>query len=383
MADLSARHLGAGVIAASDDAFGPKEYLLSPGPVAFVPGIFDHKGEVVDGWETRRRRTPGHDWAIVRLGVPGIIRTIDVDTTSFAGNCPSTCRIEACGLDGHPAPDELTDWHTIVPRTALKADAHNVFGVEDSRRWTHVRLSIEPDGGIGRLRVEGEPVPDPRLLDRLTVDLSGQELGGAVLSATDSFYSSPDALIRPDRARTMGEGWETRRRRDGIHDAVVFKLGVPGHPQLVEIDTSHFVFNASSHAEVWSACQAGDPASTELSWEPLLHRVTLQPDTRHRFRVDGRAVTHVRLDAYPDGGMARVRVLGPVTPQGRLALGLRWFNALPAEQLAGLLSDLPGDVAGALIAARPLVGVESGETVTTGAAADAVRSVLLALLQGG
>lgn len=204
-----------------------------------------------------------------------------------------------------------------------------------------------------------------------------------MLSATDSFYSSPDALIRPDRARTMGEGWETRRRRDGIHDAVVFKLGVPGYPQLIEIDTSHFVFNASSHAEVWFSCQAGDPAPSELSWEPLLHRVVLQPDTRHRFRVDGRAATHIRLDAYPDGGMARVRVLGPVTPEGRLELGLRWFNALPAEQLAALLADLPIEVVSRLVAARPLPGVEVDETVATGADADAVRSTLLALLQGG
>ncbi|MDX6210603.1 MAG: allantoicase [Frankiales bacterium] len=378
MADLAARHLGAGVIAASDDAFGPKELLLSPAPVSFVPGRFDHKGEVVDGWETRRRRKPGYDWAVVRLGVPGVIRTIDVDTTSFAGNAPSTCRVEACGVDGFPPPGELTDWRTIVPRTQLVPDAHNVLVVEDPRRWTHVRLCVEPDGGVGRLRVEGDPVPDPRLIDGLTVDLLGLEIGGRVLSTTDAFYSCPEALIRPDRARTMGEGWETRRRRDGRHDTVVFKLGGGGVPQLVELDTTHFVYNASAQAEVWFCHHPGDPDETQLAWEPLVERVALQPDTRHRFRVDGRAATHVRLDVYPDGGMARVRVMGALTAQGRLAMGLRWFNALPAGQLMDLLSPLSPAVAQLLAAARPLAGVAAGVAV----AGEDARPLLDALLLG-
>jgi allantoicase len=388
VADLAARHLGAGVVAASDDAFGPKELLLSPGPVAFVPGIFDHKGEVVDGWETRRRRSPGYDWAIVRLGLPGVITSIDVDTTSFSGNAPSTCRIEACGMDGYPAADELADWRTILPRTPLVPDAHNVLTVDDTRRWTHVRLCVEPDGGVGRLRVEGEPVPDPRLFDAMTVDLVGEELGGRVVSTTDAFYTSADALIRPDRARTMGEGWETRRRRNGRHDTVVLKLAAAGRPQLVELDTTHFIYNASSHAEVWFSCHAGDPDESQLAWEPLLERVPLQPDTRHRFRVDGRSATHIRLDAYPDGGLARVRVLGPLTPGGRFELGLRWFNALPAGQLMDALPSLPPAVAQALVAARPLTGADPQQLVSSaveisGGDPDLVRPVLDALLLGG
>ena len=365
------------MVGASDDAFGPKELLLSPGPVAFVPGTFDHKGEVVDGWETRRRRSPGYDWAIVRLGRPGVIRTVDVDTTSFAGNAPATCRVEACGVEGYPGPEELTDWRTIVPRTPLVPDSHNVLRVDDRRRWTHVRLCVEPDGGVGRLRVEGDPVPDPRLCDGLTVDLLGQELGGRVLSATDEFYSSPEALLRPDRARTMGEGWETRRRRDGRHDAVVFKLGAAGVPRLVELDTTHFVYNASAQAEVWFSCAPGDPAETDLAWEPLLERVALQPDTRHRFVVDGRSATHLRLDVYPDGGLARVRVLGGLTEAGRLELGLRWFNALPAGQLIELLSGVSPAAGQALLSARPLTEVAAGVSAAGAEVAPLLESLLL------
>ncbi len=361
MVDLAARHLGAGVVAASDDAFGAKELLLSPGPVSFVPGTFDHKGEVVDGWETRRRRTPGFDWCIVRLGVPGVIATVDVDTTSFAGDAPSTCRVEACGVEGYPSPEELVDWHTIVPRTQLAADAHNVLTVADPRRWTHLRLSIEPDGGVGRLRVEGEPVPDPRMLDGLSVDLLSPAAGARVLSTSDDFYSSPEALIRSDRARSMGEGWETRRRRDGRHDTVVFRLAAAGVPQLIELDTSHFVYNASAHAEVWFACHAGDPAEGDLAWEPLLERVALQPDTRHQFLVAGREATHLRLDVYPDGGMARVRAIGALSADGRRELGLRWFNTLPEQQLLGLLADLSPAEAQAVAARRPLSEPPTGQ----------------------
>jgi allantoicase len=383
VADLAARHLGAGVVAASDDAFGPKELLLSPGPVTFVPGIFDHKGEVVDGWETRRRRSPGHDWVVVRLGLPGVVNSVDVDTASFIGNLPSSCWVEACGVEGHPSPEQLQDWQVIVPSTRLAADAHNILLVQDQRRWTHVRLCIEPDGGVGRLRVEGEPVPDPRFSDGLTVDLAGAELGGLVVSTTDAFYTSADALIRPDRPRTMGEGWETRRRRDGRHDSVVIKLGAPGLPQLVEVDTSHFVFNASAACAVWSAYGTGDPDVSTLAWEPLLQRVPLQPDTKHRFRVSGRPATHIRLDAFPDGGMARLRVLGPVTAAGRFGLALRWFNTLPAAQLLPLLSALSPDAADALVATRPLVGDDLDAVVTACPDPGLARPVLQALLQGG
>ena len=363
MADLAARHLGAGVVAASDDAFGPKELLLSPGPVSFLPGTFDHKGEVVDGWETRRRRTPGNDWVVVRLGTPGVIRSIDVDTTSFAGNAPTSCWVEACGVEGYPAPGALVDWEVVVPRTSLVADAHNVLAVEDGRRWTHVRLSTEPDGGVGRLRVEGEPVPDPRLCDGLTVDLAGLELGASVAWVTDTFYTSAEALLRPDRARTMGEGWETRRRRDGRHDSVVLRLGAAGLPRLVEIDTSHFVYNASASCELW-ASDGGE------HWDPLLPRTSLQPDTRHRFAVSAGPTTHVRLDAYPDGGLARVRVLGPLTGVGRLALGLRWLNTLPASQLDTLAPWV------GLRDGRPFTGPEAAVAAVPAEAADVVRALL-------
>ena len=240
--DLASRWLGGSVIAASDESFGEKENLLNPAPAAFEPGRYGPRGEIVDGWETRRRRAPGHDWALIRLGAAGVITEVDVDTSFFTGNFPQAVSLEACGHEGYPRPGELTGWEPIVPRSPLTGDSHNRFPVTNDRRFTHLRVSAYPDGGIARVRVLGRPVPDPRGLEALTIDLGSQQYGGAVVAASDDFYTSAAHLIRPDQARTMGEGWGTRRRRDPGHDHVVIRLAFPGVIQRIIVDTAHFKY---------------------------------------------------------------------------------------------------------------------------------------------
>jgi allantoicase len=360
--DLASRWLGGSVIAASDESFGEKENLLNPAPAAFEPGHYGPRGEIVDGWETRRRRDPGHDWALIRLGAPGIITEVGVDTSFFTGNFPESVSLEACGSEGYPSPGELAGagWEPIVPRSALEGDTHNRFQVTNSRRFTHLRLAAYPDGGIARLRVLGQPVPDPRGLEDLTIDLASQQYGGAVVATSDDFYTSASHLIRPDQARTMGEGWETRRRRDNGHDYVVIRLAFPGVVRRIVVDTAHFKYNAS--AEVALRSEAEDhatqcPPETSPSCTPLLARTRLQPDTRHEFPSQcARPVAAVRLDAYPDGGLSRVRLIGHLTPQARRAVGYRWFNSLPAPQAIQCLTaaGIDPDRAAQVTAQRPL-----------------------------
>ncbi|SDL99043.1 allantoicase [Nonomuraea jiangxiensis] len=369
--DLASRWLGGSVLAASDESFGFKETLLVPAAPDFTPGRYDHRGEIVDGWETRRRRgEPGHDWAIVRLGAPGVIDEIDVDTRFFTGNYPPACRIEACGMEGYPRVAELTgpeaEWAEIVPLSPLRGDGHNLFAVADRRRFTHIRLSIHPDGGIARLRVRGEVVPDPRHWDGLTVDLACQEQGGLVVDSSDSFYSSAELLNRPDRARTMGEGWETSRRRDPGHDFAVIRLAATGRLRQIEIDTSHFKYNASAEVELSGA------ASTEprdLDWFPVLPRTPVTPDTRHLFTLPTTSapLTTVRIDAFPDGGISRVRLVGTPEPAARLRAGLHWFNALPASQAAHCLAvaGVPEPDLARVLAARPLTSLEAVPEILT------------------
>ena len=354
--DLASRWLGGSVIAASDESFGEKENLLTPAPAAFDPGHYGNRGEIVDGWETRRRRSPGHDWVMIRLGAPGIITSVDIDTSFFTGNYPQSVSVEACGCEGYPSPAELADpgtpWQQIVPASKLTGDSHNVFAVTDQRRFTHVRLSAYPDGGIARLRVRGQVVPDPRGLDELTIDLASQEYGGAVVASSDDFYTSAGHLNRPDQARTMGEGWETQRRRDGGHDHVVFRLAFPGVIHRIVIDTAHFKYNASAEVALHGSAQDPAPPGDSPAWQPLLGRTRLQPDTRHEFASQfAQPVGTVRLDAFPDGGLSRVRLIGSIDPEARRAAGYRWFNSLPAAQArqclagAGMGPDLAADLA--------------------------------------
>lgn len=334
--DLAARELGGSVVAATDELFAGRENLIKAEPPVFAPHTFGPKGQIMDGWETRRRRNPGVDQAIVRLGCPGIIRRVVIDTAHFTGNYPPAASVEACGVDGYPAPDELTgaDWQPLVPRSRLAGDSVHEFEVEDVRRYSHVRLSIYPDGGVARLRVFGDVVADPRLLPPV-FDLAALENGGEVLGCSNSFYSSPINLIKPGLARVMGDGWENARRRDDGNDWVSLRLACAGRPVLAEIDTTHFVGNAPG----WVSLTGDDRIE-------LLPRTRLQPDTRQRFVLNAAEVGTVRLDVFPDGGVGRLRLYGAPTEAGRSALVLRFANALPDGQLVRLLG-------GAVTGVRP------------------------------
>jgi allantoicase len=349
--NLASRQLGAGVVWANDELFAAADNLVTDAAPSFEARTFGPKGQVYDGWETRRRRdrdasADPYDEAVVRLGAAGVVRAVVVDTAFFTGNYPPFASVEGCGMEGYPDPDALavaglaTQWETLVPRSPLRGDAANVFDVDVPRRMTHVRLRIYPDGGVARLRVHGEVVPDPRLLVA-GPDLAALEHGATVADCSDMFYGAPSNLIAPGLARSMGEGWETRRRRDDGNDFVVVRLAAPGVIGLAELDTTHFKGNAPAAASLRGAyAPEGD-----ADWFELLPRVALRPDTRHRFRVPpARPVTHVRLDVYPDGGMARLRLYGLITADGLAELGRRWWSLLPPGQADRVRADDPAAV---------------------------------------
>ena len=208
------------VVAASDEFFAAKENLTKAAAPVFVPDTYDAKGQVYDGWETRRRRGPGgklpdrsaRDWVIVRLGMPGVVRAIVVDTAFFTGNFPQACAADACSVTGYPAFEEIAadseavTWQEIVPRGLVTGDARHAFKVSSGRRYTHVRLNIFPDGGVARLRVHGEVVPDPAMLEGLTVDLAALENGADVAAGSDrNDFSAPRNVISPGLSRVIGE----------------------------------------------------------------------------------------------------------------------------------------------------------------------------------
>lgn len=329
--DLASRDLAGSVVSANDELFAPRQNLVMPLPAVHAADEFGHTGKVYDGWETRRRREPGHDWAIVRLGVPGVVHGVVVDTAFFKGNYPPYVSVEATSVEGYPPAAELEsmEWETLVPESPAQGHTENSYAVEHPGRWTHVRLSIHPDGGVARFRVHGEAVVDPRFLTT-TVDLLALENGGRLVQTSDAFYSSPTNLILPGRARIMGDGWENARRRGPGNDWAVFSLGVPGEPELIEVDTSYFIGNAPGTVRVQLADGSTGPLDDPASWWDVVPQTPVLVDTRHRFLVsDRRLATHLRLDVYPDGGLTRLRCFGEVPEAVRENLWERFLSLLP------------------------------------------------------
>ena len=321
LTDLAAERFGGAVVAANDEFFAEKENLVKAAAPVWKDGLYTDRGKWMDGWETRRRREPGHDWAIVRLGIPGSIEGVVVDTAFFTGNYPEHCSIEAC--EAPPNADlaalEAAHWTEILPKSALKGDSRNVFPTHHALRTTHLRLRIYPDGGVARLRVHGIPSPDWASVAGMGwVDLASLELGGRVVAQSDMFYGDANNMLQPGRSTHMGDGWETKRRRGPGHDWAIVRLARAGEIRRIEIDTDHFKGNAPGACTLDVARTAGDPL--KAIWTPILGETKLQPHARHVLEtglVRCPDITHARLNIYPDGGIARLRLFGTVTVPGR------------------------------------------------------------------
>ena len=318
--DLASERLGASVLWANDEFFAPKEALLKSSPAEWREGAYTERGKWMDGWETRRRREPGHDWCLVKLGAPGAVRGIVIDTGFFRGNYPAEAQVEGCEVVGVPDPvrldsDPSVRWTVLVPRSPLAGDTKNAFAVSHTGRITHLRLRIYPDGGVARLRVHGSVQPDPAVAGR-EIDVAAMEHGGFVEVCSDMFFGHRQNLILPGRSTHMGDGWETRRRRGPGHDWTIVRLAARAALRRVELDTDHYKGNAPGRVMLeW--CDAADAApetlATGSTWRVLVPEVAVQPHARHEWNAPaGVIATHVRLSIYPDGGVARLRLFGVI-----------------------------------------------------------------------
>lgn len=317
--DLAQPRLGAEVVYATDDFFADKSRLIEPAPPVFIPGKYDDNGKWMDGWESRRKRAPGHDWCVVRLGAPGLIAGFEIDTSHFTGNYPPGAEIEVC-RSGEAIPGDDAGWTKVTPRLALKGDDRIYVPIEHAEPVTHVRLHIFPDGGVARLRVWGRIAKDWSTVDAdARIDLLAMENGGRGIIANDEHYGSVANLTAPGRGVNMGDGWETRRRREPGHDWAVLELGTSGIIDEIVVDTAHFKGNYPDRCFIQAAPGAsGSPeeiaAAAEI-WPVLLPESKLEADKVHVFR-DGLAglgpVRFVRLNIIPDGGVSRLRLIGRV-----------------------------------------------------------------------
>lgn len=344
--DLACREFGGSVLAVSDESFGDKERLIAEADPVEGPRVWTPRGLQVDGWETRRGRGPAHQWAVIRLGVPGRISDVVIDTTQFRTNYPVTCSVEAAGADWAGTATERDGtgfaWEELVPPTPLAGNSRTAIKLQagPGTRYTHVKVNIFPDGGIARVRVLGRAVPDPRWFDRVTPDLASPVVGGSVVSCSRTTVISASNLIRPESAADAGDGWATRRRRVRGRDWVVVRLAATAHVHRLEIDTTHFKYNGPEEVSVdrWAPSAGAD--GDRGSWQPLVPRRTMPLDTRYWLQPPiAPPLQLLRLNAFPDAGISRLRVLGWITPADRLRLGLTWLCSLPRPQCLSLLRD--------------------------------------------
>ncbi len=368
--DLAAESLGGWAMWANDEFFAEKENLLKAHAAEWREHAYTDRGKWMDGWETRRRRGEGdRDVCVVRLGLPGRIRGFVVDTAFFRGNFPAECMLEGASIETHAdlraIADESTQWVTLVERSKLAGDSKNqLAAIACERPLTHVRLTIFPDGGVARLRVHGEPAGAWQGRQRSgALDLAALENGARSLACSDMFFGSRHHLILPGKPLTMGGGWETRRRRGPGHDWNLVALAARGRILHAEIDTMHFKGNAPARCSIEACDVAGAPDAASLQahgvdWRVLLPETPLQPHTLHRFEDELRVVgpvTHVRLNVFPDGGIARLRCIGEPEEAAPGQAGLDAFNRLPADEATGQLLSCcaSGKWAQAVLRRRP------------------------------
>ena len=367
--DLASSTVGGAALLCNDEFFAEKENLLKPDEAVWKDHLYTDRGKWMDGWETRRFRpadgvAPGpdsdvHDWCVIRLGMPGVIRGIVVDTAWFRGNYPASAAISAASVDDplDLRALEAATWTEILPRSNLEGNAKNYFAIAARERITHLRLQIYPDGGVARLRVHGDAVPAWTKLRALggPVDLAALENGAVVETCSDMFFGSRNNLIKPGPSLSMADGWETRRRRGPGNDWAIVRLAAVGTIERLLIDTSHFKGNAPALCTVEGVHAPNVAADALVGWRQLLAS-PLQPHTRHLFDDELRRigpVTHLRLSVYPCGGVARMRAWGNLAPVD--APGLARLDAMSVADATAALRRCCGSTrfADAMTALRP------------------------------
>jgi len=315
--NLAQPRLGAKVVHATDDFFADKARLIRPETPVFVPEKYDENGKWMDGWESRRKRIPGHDHCTIRLGQPGLVFALQIDTAHFTGNFPPFASVEACLFDGD-IPPENQNWTQILAKSELQGDSQAEFNSTQSGPFSHIRLHIYPDGGVARLRVLGRIDRDwSKVGVTEIVDLAALEQGGRPLGCNNAHFGVPENMIAPGTGKNMGDGWETRRRRKPGHDWAVLALAHPGVIEEILLDTKHFKGNYPDRFFLQAALCDGLSDEQILAqakdWPVLLAEQKCSADSEHLFEISSKKpVSHVRLNIIPDGGVSRLRLLGHI-----------------------------------------------------------------------
>ncbi len=315
--NLAQTRLGTKIVYKTDEFFAPASRILNPSPPVFKEGVFDKNGKWMDGWETRRKRGPGHDYLILKLGKPGRIKKVDIDTSFFNGNQPSKVSLQAC-ISKKNLPNKKTKWTTILNKKKTKPNSHHFFGISNKSIFTHIKLNIFPDGGVARLRIFGELVV--RKLKNKEINLTSVFNGAAPIACNNEHFGKAENVLAPGRGVNMGDGWETRRSRGKNFDWLIIKCATAAKIKKIQIDTHHFKGNYPNQCSIQASLIKGKPSAKKIvaiskKWKQLLNKVKLKAHKKHNFinkLMKKSKINYIRINIFPDGGISRIRLFGKV-----------------------------------------------------------------------
>ena len=314
--DLAQSRLGSKIVYKTDEFFAPAKRIINPWPPVFKEGVFDKHGKWMDGWETRRKRSKGHDYLILKLGKPGKIYKVDIDTSYFSGNHPTKVSMQAC-FSKKNIPNKNSKWTTILKKKSTKANSHHFFNIKNKFVFSHVKLNIFPDGGVARLRVYGT-IENKKKFGKKILNLTSLLNGATPIVCNNEHFGRAENILAPGIGKNMGDGWETRRSRGKNFDWLIIKCATAGRVSKIQIDTHHFKGNypdkcSLQAAYINSKISNKSIVNSSKKWKLLLNKVKLNAHKKHNFQnklMKNKKVNYVRINIFPDGGISRIRMFG-------------------------------------------------------------------------
>ena len=312
--DLAQPRLGTKVIYKTDDFFASASRIISPTNPVFKEGVFDKHGKWMDGWESRRKRTLGHDFIILKLGKPGKISKVDVDTSHFNGNQPGMVSIE--GANSNSNKINQFKWVPILSKKKTKANSHHYFSINNKKIFTHIKFNIFPDGGVARLRLYGSIAKSNNLKNK-KINLASLLDGASVIACNNEHFGKAENILAPGKAKNMGDGWETRRRRDKGNDWLILNSIDGSFIDKIEISTHHFKGNFPSHCSLQAAYlntkNSKKIVNSSNKWRYLLKNTKLSANKTHTFKnslMKKEKINYIKINIFPDGGISRFKIFG-------------------------------------------------------------------------
>ena len=314
--NLAEPKFGSKVIYKTDQFFGAASRILNSQKPIFKEEVYDNHGKWMDGWETRRKRKAGHDYLIIKLGRPGKIFDVDIDTSFFSGNQPSQASLQACYSKNKPSKN--TNWKTILNKKKLGPDKNHNFKIKNHSTFNFIKLNIFPDGGVARLKLIGKIDLEKINLKGKNVNLSLILNGSTIVSCNNEHFGKAENVLSPGVGINMGDGWETRRSRGKNFDWLILKCATAGKINKIQIDTHHFKGNYPDRCSLQAAYLNNKTSFKNVvkkskKWNFLLNKVKLHAHKKHNFnnkQMKKNKINYIRINIFPDGGISRIRVFG-------------------------------------------------------------------------